>query len=177
MGISISPLKGQPFIRLNENLKRHHFNQYEPFFPFAFDEWSELYIGYSLMRLDRKFCENFLAEEYVKKSSQLELSSNFSIEHLGFIDWRLFEVYFEKPSYVVLNDYENIICPTLNPSTGQFHYIDESLRRFIVGDAALFNFINSSALILLEPSKSIKGVVFKDYKTSELKDYMHLLRK
>ena len=29
MGISMSPLKGQPFIRLNENLKRHHFNQYD----------------------------------------------------------------------------------------------------------------------------------------------------
>lgn len=26
MGISMSPLKGQPFIRLNENLQRHHFN-------------------------------------------------------------------------------------------------------------------------------------------------------
>lgn len=177
MGFPVPPLKGQPFVRLNENLQRHHFNQYEPFFPFAYDEGSGLHIGYSLMRLDRRYCENFLSEDYVKESSQVELSSNISLEHLGFIDWRLFEVYFEKPSYVVLNDYENIVCSTLDTSTGQIHHIDESLRRFIVGDAALFNFINSSSLILLEPSKSIKGVVFKDYKTSELKDYMHLLRK
>lgn len=26
MGISMLPLKGQPFVRLNENLQRHHFN-------------------------------------------------------------------------------------------------------------------------------------------------------
>ena len=173
--MSLNPLIRTSLLKINEFPKQYHFDNYGEFFPFPFDQGSGLHIGYQVLQKESKFIDNYLSENFVREAEQIQINSAPFIEHF-FGQFRLYEVYFEKPNFTVIHQYEDIILGSINPKTGQQRSIDDKTKKFIRTDGVLGNFIGMSSLILFNPSKYIKGVCYKDYDVGQLEDYRHLIK-
>lgn len=169
-----------PAIRFKEKPQLGSMNFSEGFFPFHYDEGSGLYIGYITYRKEGHWVkydiEKILTPEFVKDTKELALHSSPS--SLGFfsdISFRVFEVYFEKPQVTILYGDDDFLVSSVNPQTGVVYNLDDHQRRFITTDGLLIPLINSGYLIIQDPSKYIKGVLWKDYDNKQLEPYRHLL--
>lgn len=179
MTYEFNPLLGQPAVLSGQKVNFTDYDTNNPFFPFYFDEGTGLHIGYILRELSTTYdYGKDLTPELLSRTPDLQIRSFYDIKRFfGFRDYRVTEVYFERPNCIDIQDSLEEFSGSIDVNEGIIYYdFPDSIKKYFeMGiDGLTWLCVGGGAMILHNPAKYIKGALWKDYKTTELKDYRHL---
>ncbi len=179
MTYEFNPLLTSPVVLPGQKVNFSDYDRNSPFFPFYFDKGTGLHIGYILRDLSADYDRGKdLTPELLSRTLDLQIMSFYDIKlFFGYRDYRVTEVYFERPNCIYIEDGLEEFPGSIDVNQGIIHYdFPDSIKKcFEMGiDGLTWTCHGGGAMILHNPAKYIKGALWKDYKTTELKDYRHL---